>query len=43
MASNACSLEGSSCGAKGKVQVCGQVMILPAPQLLLEFGGQNTL
>ena len=42
MASNACSLEGSSCGAKGKVQVWGQVEFLPAPQLLLEMGGQDT-
>jgi len=42
MVLNACSQQGSSCGAKGKVQVWGQVMILPAPQLLLEIGGQNT-
>ncbi len=28
--------EGSSCGAKGKVQAYGQVKLLPAPQLLPE-------
>src|ERR1700746_402853 len=40
---HACSREGSSCGAKGKVQVWGQVEILPAPQLLLEMASQRTL
>jgi len=30
------SREGSSCAAKGKVQVDGQVKLLPAPQLLPE-------
>jgi hypothetical protein len=33
---------GSSCGAKGKVQVCGQVKLLPAPQLLPEKVGFDT-
>ena len=30
---------GSRCGAKGKVQVCRQVKLLPAPQLLPESAG----
>jgi len=42
LAGNVFSRWGSSCGAKGKVQVWGQVKFLPAPQLLLETGGQNT-
>jgi hypothetical protein len=33
---NAYPREGSSCGAKGKVQAFGQVKLLPAPQLLPE-------
>src|SRR5579859_6959260 len=38
-----CSREGSSRGAKGKVQVWGQVEILPAPRLPLEMASQRTL
>jgi hypothetical protein len=34
---------GSRCGAKGKVQVCRQVKLLPAPQLLPESAGLDTL
>ena len=33
---------GSRCDAKGKVQVCWQVKLLPAPQLLPESVGFGT-
>lgn len=36
------SHEGSSCAAKGKVQVDGQAKLLPAPQLLPESLGLGT-
>ncbi len=35
--------EGSSCGAKGKVQASWQVKLLPAPQLLPESTCQCAL
>ncbi len=40
---NAYPREGSSCGAKGKVQAYRQVKLLPAPQLLPESTCQCAL